>query len=396
MARVVVQSLLNHFMDESFGENQSESQNAQDFILKQLGENEVRLLEAENRLAEFKKRNVNLMPGQDGDYFQQLILAKSNTTRLQAITNQVELRRAELLRQLEGEEPSVGIMSSSGGLSAGTIGDSSSANSGQIAQLESQLQNMLLNLTEKHPDVVRIREQIADLRKNDEQEITSQTEATAPLFNRNTLSGSAENELEGNPIYEHMRIELSTSEVQLVTLRAELAEEQKKVAYLSKMVDTIPEVEAELMRLNRDYGVVKSQYETLLSRLESAKLAEDIQQDTKDITFRVIDPPYVPLTPSGPNRQPMIAAMLIIALCAAAGLTFLLNQQRPVFFSARKLRTDTGLPIYGVIGITKANQKIAAHIWFTAGTCGLFALWLLLLVAERQITDAFHIITSRL
>ena len=336
MARAVVNSLLNRFMDGSFGENQSESQNAQEFILRQIEENETRLLEAEDRLADFKKRNVNLMPGSDGDYFQRLQQSQALVAGLKAKINQVELRRDEILRQLEGEEPSFGLMGAPGGAvsvgGTGNTGSVNTANGQKIAELEAVLKNMLLNLTEKHPDVLRIKQQIESL-KNADSELPASSSEPPPLAGLDTLSGSsASQDLERNPVYQHMRIELSTGEMELVSLRASLEEEQKKVAFLSRMVDTIPEVEAELKRLNRDYNVVKAQYETLLARLESAKLSEEMQQDTKDVTFRIIDPPYVPIAPSGPDRLPLFTATLIFALGAAAALSYLLSQQSPVLF----------------------------------------------------------------
>ena len=73
-------------------------------------------------------------------------------------------------------------------------------------------------------------------------------------------------------------------------------------AYLRGMANTIPEVEAQLVRLNRDYTVVKTEYETLLQRLESARMNQEVQADKKDVTFKVLDPPRTPLAPSSPDR----------------------------------------------------------------------------------------------
>ena len=64
---------------------------------------------------------------------------------------------------------------------------------------------------------------------------------------------------------------------------------------LEQAVDTIPEIEAELKRLNRDYGLNKQQYDELLKRRESARLSHEADQQSDDVKLKVIDPPRVPL-----------------------------------------------------------------------------------------------------
>ena len=80
----------------------------------------------------------------------------------------------------------------------------------------------------------------------------------------------------------------------------------------------MPEVEAELSRLDRDYEVNKRQYDTLLERLESAKISEQAEQSSENVKFRVIEPPTVPLKPSGPNRILLNSMVLLLALGSGA------------------------------------------------------------------------------
>ena len=68
----VVQSLLDTFMEDSLGIKRDDAGVAERFISQQLADYERKLLEAESKLAEFKKANVGLMPGTQGDYYQRL------------------------------------------------------------------------------------------------------------------------------------------------------------------------------------------------------------------------------------------------------------------------------------------------------------------------------------
>jgi hypothetical protein len=171
-----------------------------------------------------------------------------------------------------------------------------------------------------------------------------------------------------NPVYQEIRIALSDAEVEQAALQSELREEQRNLAYLRSMVDTIPKVEAELNKLNRDYDVVQSQYEQMLSRLESAKLAEEVQTDSESVTFDVIDPPRVPIFPTGPDREFLAIAVLVAALGVGVALTFLLSKNHPVFFTLPSLSNAVRAPVYGLIGALPApGQKRRTLLFLVFG-----------------------------
>jgi hypothetical protein len=194
------------------------------------------------------------------------------------------------------------------------------------------------------------------------------------------------NALNSNPVYQQLRVSLGATEAELASLRPQLAQKQSAVAYLKRMVDTIPEVEAQLNRLNRDYDVVKRQYDALLQRLESARLSEEVQADNEQVTFDVIDPPRLPLFPSAPNRALLFPGVLLLAVLAGLGVAFVLNQHSPVYYSAQTLRQLTGLPVYGTVGLVRAPGFSRQDLVFGAtASVLLIAFVLLLLVGQGGI-----------
>ena len=118
---------------------------------------------------------------------------------------------------------------------------------------------------------------------------------------------------------------------------------------LRSRVDAIPEIEAELVRLNRDYEVNKQQYDTLVQRLESARISQDAEQSSENVKFRVIEPPTVPFEPSGPKRLALDTLVLLAALGAGIGLAVLLAQMHPTFTSRDVLEKVTGIPVLGSV-----------------------------------------------
>src|SRR5262249_9655839 len=106
----VVQNLLKTFLADTLRYKESDTTNAQRFLETQLHDLEGRLRDSENRLAEFKKRSVGLMPGERGDYYTRMQASLAALEELRSKTRQAEDRRQELMRQLEGEEPTFGLV----------------------------------------------------------------------------------------------------------------------------------------------------------------------------------------------------------------------------------------------------------------------------------------------
>src|SRR5262245_4753563 len=149
-----------------------------------------------------------------------------------------------------------------------------------------------------------------------------------------------------------MKMALNTAEVTLTETRSKLHETEKEVATLRASVNTIPEVEAKLAQLNRDYEVNKAQHAALLKSLESARLSENVEQSRDDVRFRGIEPPVAPLRPVSPNRPLFVAVVLLGAIAAGCGLAFLMHQLNPVFATRQSLRDSLAdMPVLGSVSL---------------------------------------------
>ena len=125
----------------------------------------------------------------------------------------------------------------------------------------------------------------------------------------------------------------------------------KRHKELQEQVSTLPQIEAELAALNRDYEVNRQQYDELLARRESARLSQQAEQSKQDVRFRIIDPPRVPLEPTGPNRPLLMTMVLGAGLGAGVGLAFLIAQLWPTFDSRRSLMRIADVPVFGSVGL---------------------------------------------
>jgi hypothetical protein len=155
-----------------------------------------------------------------------------------------------------------------------------------------------------------------------------------------------------------MRLQLANTEVELVSVRAELTQQQKLVSQLNALVDAVPKVEAEFGRLNRDYDVVRTKYGQLISQLERARIGEDVDEYIDDVTFRIVDPPFASSIPVGPRRRPFLAAVLMVAIALGGALAFLHNYLHPVFYSSRAVTLRSGVPILGVVSLLMSPAEL--------------------------------------
>ncbi|MGE3667580.1 MAG: GNVR domain-containing protein, partial [Steroidobacteraceae bacterium] len=149
--------------------------------------------------------------------------------------------------------------------------------------------------------------------------------------------------------------------------------------------NSVPEVEAELARLNRDYDQVRQQYNELVQRRETALLSEQADR-TGTVKFDVIEPPAAPIEPVSPNRPQLLMMVLVVALGAAGGVTWLLNQLRPVFHTVRALTETTGQPVFAAISRTWVDrhrqQRKLEFLKFSAATLVLLLVFGLVMALQ--------------
>ena len=229
----------------------------------------------------------------------------------------------------------------------------SSRYDGRIAHLQEQVDQLLLQYTDKHPDIQAIRQQMNELEQRRDEEL-KELAAQAAAEPSDPLAGGEPGE---GGVYQEIKLAMAEADAEVAGLTARVSAYQAKVAALERQVDSIPEIEAELKRLDRDYGLNKQQYDELLKRRESARLSQEVDQQADDVKLKVIDPPRVPLLPVGPNRIQVMTMVLVAALGAGVSFAFLLSQINPRFYSGEELKEITQLPVLGTVSLVFSERQ---------------------------------------
>jgi polysaccharide chain length determinant protein (PEP-CTERM system associated) len=368
----VVESLLNTFVEQTLGGKREGSEQAQKFLETQIKDYEQRLSGAEDKLAAFKKKNVGLMPSEQGGYFAQLQKEVDAAKKAETDLSIAMSRRDELAKQLHSDSvlSAAGGSATTGGRGLGGGSDTLS----RIQETQAKLDELLLKYTDKHPDVVATRATLEELKSRRTTELES--------LRRGDASAVASSGAGNNPVYQSMQLELNKVDVEIAALRRELAQHQGTVAELRQRLNSAPQVEAEFQQLNRDYDVNKAQYTALLESYQKARLGERAD-NAGSVRFEVVLPPTSPVVPVWPRRTVWLAGIWMAALAVGAGIAYGLHTMRPIVSSVRAINEITRFPVLGVVSVafpTAQRRKFWGNLWrfSAASVCLLIALGVVL------------------
>ncbi len=342
IAKRMVQTFLDIFVEDTLGKNSKESDIAINFLDDQIKKYDALLAEAESRVENFKRKNLGIMPKDGESYYQELkqstLALEQTKLKYQELSN----RRNQLKLKLEEIPKAVSTQAAF-----------RSKYQNRIDQLEIDIDNMLLLYTDQHPDVVskhRILNSLIAKKSNEKDNFKQIDNATYASE---------------DPVKQQLTILLSETEASMSALKARLKAYTIKQKTLKDRINIIPKIEAELSRLNRDYRIHKKNYEQLVARREQAKISEDVESGTEQVKFRIIEPPNVPSIASFPNRPLFDIAVLILSLIAGYGIGLLRSLLQPVFYNGPQLHKFTNLPVIGAINkidtllvIRKRRQNI--------------------------------------
>jgi polysaccharide chain length determinant protein (PEP-CTERM system associated) len=362
VAKAVVDTLLNLFVESNLGNSRKDLASAVRFIDEQVRDYERQLDLAERKVAEFRENNLGFLPG-EGNYFHKLELARAELSRTQGEIEERVRRRDEFARQLaevpqmievagfgEGAGPPLGPPLGGPGEASGP---GSAAIEMKIAELERLLDNLLSRYTPRHPDVLaterelgRLNQQLEEARQREKE----RAEAEPAAGPASTLPRS----MAPNPVYEQLKLRLATEEGEIASLKARAERQLGEVKKWEQLARAVPGVQAELARLTRDYEVMKRNYDELLNRRQSAKLAQDLDTQTDKVQFRIIEPPIEPTKPSRPNRLLFLSVVWGAALGGGVVFAFFLGQLDQTVRTVDQLRALVHVPVLGSVSLVEA------------------------------------------
>lgn len=366
-ARRVVQNLVSMFVESGIGDKRRDTESARKFIDEQIAHYEKKLEEAENRNKEFQLKHFGFLAGAGKDYFTRLteLNGQLNAARLEL--RAAEQSRDALKRELSGEDP---VLLPEAPIAASPVRNAEL--DARIAEQKRQLDDLLRRYTEQHPDVVSVQRLITQLEQERKAELDAQKKAVPS-------AGGGIKSAATNPVFQQLKIALAEAEANVAALRARLGESESRVAGMRASAEQVPKVEAEMAQLNRDYEVLRRNYEQLVQRREAASLSEDVGQVQGLGDFRLIDPPRTSPRPVFPNRMALVPLVLALAVGAGLLVAFALAQIFPTVQEARTLRQVSNRPVLGAVSMLTSTEMLRRNRLlngaFGSAVAGLLAIY---------------------
>lgn len=351
ISQQIVQKLVDIFQQANLSSDKVETNQSLAFLDQQLAARGKQLAAAEQRRVEFEQRYAGMLPGA-GSIGQRMDAARSEINTIDSQLVQAQSALAAMNGQLAGTPQTLPGVGASGAPSA-------------LAQAQADLASMRARgFTNSHPDVIAAQRQVDLLRGQ----------------------GGGGAGSTPNPAYLSIRSMQAERAATVQGLSARKAQLQAELNAMSSRQSDEPGLSAEQEKLDRDYQVLKTQYDKMLADREEIRLRGDVKSETGQVQFRVINPPSLPTAPAAPNRPLLLLGVLIVGLGAGVGTAFAMAQLKGGFPNAARLEKALGVSVIGSIGQTVSAAQVAAEKqrlkWFAGASGGLAALCLLLIVIE--------------
>jgi len=363
IARQVVQKLLDLFVDGNLMGGRVETGQTLKFLDQQIADRGQKLAQATANRAQFDAKFMSILPGA-GTIDQRLDAARSEIARIDGELGAAQASLAAVNSQL-GSTPAV--TSTPGVMMPGTPGSS-----GASAAIQAQInEGAARGWTDAHPDMVMLKNQLSRARASD-------TPGTGPRMSPGSVTP--------NPMYASLR----AMQAEKAGLASSLAQRKAQLqAQINNVVQTQtlnPEIAAQATQVDRDYEVLKAQYDKLLADREDIRLRGQVQSQADATKFSVIDPPSAPTKPSSPQRPLLLTLVLLVALAAGVGAAFLFGQLKHSYPTAGRLAAASGLPVIGsiseVVTPRQRERRRRKLRQFAGGAAALAGVFVLLLAVE--------------
>ena len=322
----VTNALATRYVEDSTRIREQEAVGTTEFLRAQLEEAGQKLKDQERQMNEFTARHNGELPDQQG----------ANLAALGRLNEQlvmIMLRRNELTKQLaQLTDP---------GAASNTI-------PARLAKLRLELADLRAQHTDSYPDVVRVKEEIADL----ERQLAAGGRSAAAADPRGGI------------------------EAELNVLRNNEQAVRRAIAGYEQRVEKASAGAQQLQQLTQDYTMAKHFYESLLQRYQDAQLAAGLaQQRLRGEQFRILDLAVPSPRPLAPHHFGLILLGLLVSVGAAVGEVSLAEWLDTSFHSVDNMRAFTSVPVMVSIPpiLTNADVRRRGRQF---GVCALAAVLL--------------------
>jgi len=331
----VTERLGSLFIDESLRDREVLAEGTNQFLEAQLEDARRQLVDNEKRLEDYRRGHNGQLPNQLESNMQGLHNTEMQIQSLGDSLNRDRDRLDAVKRLIADLEANEYIQAPTAKVAVPETALD------RYRAAEAALAGMQMRLKADHPDIVRAKKALVDLRKAADEEA-----AAGPVSSDEPMTAAER----------LRRTRLNDAAREVATLERDIA---AKVAAEAKLRDTLmayqsrieatPTRESELIELTRDYGTLQTMYRSLLAKKQESQISANLERRQIGEQFRILDPARLPVRPFTPNRPRFYTLGLFSGIAVGLGFALLLEYLDRSLRSEEDVRVAIGLPVLAAV-----------------------------------------------
>jgi polysaccharide chain length determinant protein (PEP-CTERM system associated) len=338
LAQQICAQITSMFMEQNVKRREQQAADTTEFLSQQLADAKAKLDEQDKKLADFKSKNLGVLPEQEQT---NLGLLAGMNTQLESATQALSRAHQDkafnqtMLTQQEAtwKAQQTGLQNP----------DSLEQ---QMVVLQDQLAALLSRYTPEHPDVVKLKSQIEELKKR-----ISADPGT------NDAGGTPAHSFREPAAIQELRAKIKQDDLNIAELTKRQSQIQEQIRALQARIQASPMVEQQFKELTRNYQAASEMYNELLKKRENSAMATTLEHQQESETFKVLDPPSLPVQPSFPKKMVFIGGGAGAGLALALAILYLLAFNDKAMYSERDIELSLKMPVLALVPSFDASRR---------------------------------------
>jgi polysaccharide biosynthesis transport protein len=231
-----------------------------------------------------------------------------------------------------------------------------------LQDMEGRLAKMKGELGLKHPDVIRLEKTVRDLSRE-----VNQSALSTPA-----LAISAEHP--DNPLYISLKTQIAALDIEIRGLQEDLKRNRQEMMGYQRKVDNAPSIEEKYVELTRDYSVAKGKYGEIWNKLMSAKVSKGMEEAQRGERFTIKDPAYLPKAPYKPNRLLLVLMGFALSIGGSVGMVAFREYTDNTIKSIQELKVLTNVPVFSTLSAVETaaggrSRRRVRLVWGLSMIC---------------------------
>jgi protein tyrosine kinase modulator len=342
IAQQICTEITSMFLSQNAGDRRNQAKVTTSFLGHQLEEAKKNLDEQDAKLAQLKRQYLGSLPEEE----------QTNLSILTGMNTQLEANTEALSRAQQDKAFNESLLNQQEtNWKASQTGQNPETANRQLEVLQDQLTNLQARYTPEHPDVIKLKNQIDELKRR---------LAEAPEINKPATATSPASASE-SPQIQLFRAKLRQDELNITDLTHRQRQIQDQIRVLQGRVQASPVIEQQFKELTRNYQTAQDFYNDLLKKRQNAGVAGDLESEQQSEQFRVFDPPSLPDQPSFPKKIYFAGGGLGAGLALGLAMLYLIAATDKSLYSERDVELALKLPVLTLIPTLNVHASRASR-----------------------------------